>query len=75
MNILKKWFKPKPKLNLHELFIIRASNYPCDKCQNDKCHNDTKCFKLIFANRTICVTDKENADSFRPFRKSRHQKH
>lgn len=54
-------FKKKNSFaELNSLFVLRADKYPCDRCPIES----DKCFKLQFADRTICVTDKDNVNSF-----------
>ncbi|MBR1449783.1 MAG: hypothetical protein IJ588_13720 [Prevotella sp.] len=68
MNIFKKIFCRKQQDNgfaaLVNLHVLRADNYPCDKCTIE----DKHCFKLHFADRTICVCPHEYVNSFRPKR-------
>ena len=62
MNIFKKIFGRKEKMPKlpDDLHILRDNKYPCDKCTIESKY----CFKLHFANQTICVTKKENVNSF-----------
>lgn len=53
-------------VGLTDLFILRAQTYPCDKCTLESRY----CKKLIFADRTICVADKEHVNSFRNKKKA-----
>jgi len=46
--------------NLNGLHVLKGNKYPCDKCELE----NPNCFKLQFADRTICVTDKQNVNSF-----------
>ena len=46
--------------SLKDLCIIREKDYPCDKCNLE----GPECKKLSFANQTVCVTRKENINSF-----------
>lgn len=61
MNLLKIFRKKGKSLNLYDLHVLRGNSYPCDKCsiENKYCH------KLIFSDRTICVTPKDKVNSFR----------
>ena len=46
--------------NLKDYFIVKSNDYRCEKCAFES----EDCKKLIFANQTICVTDKKNVNSF-----------
>lgn len=46
--------------SLNGLHVLKGNKYPCDKCELE----NPNCFKLQFADRTICVTDKQNVNSF-----------
>ena len=65
MNIFKKLCGCKKQeseaANLASLYVLRADSYPCDKCNIE----GSTCMKLHFADRTICVCPKEEANTFR----------
>ena len=46
--------------NLSEYFVLKTQDYVCSKCSI----KSPNCFKLQFSNQTICVTAKENVNSF-----------
>jgi hypothetical protein len=52
---------------LKDFVILKSESYPCEKCTLENNH----CKKLIFADRTICVTSKENINNFTKKQKSR----
>lgn len=68
------WRKPEPKpvqtsekqdltvADLKNYVVLKGNTYPCDKCGIES----PDCFKLHFADRTVCVTHKSNVNSFRP---------
>ena len=74
MNFFQKtlnhfWHKPehtsKPAQDglpaaITSLAVLREHSYPCDKCNIESQH----CFKLHFADRTICVIPKEYVNDF-----------
>lgn len=47
--------------SLKDYIILKATDYPCENCKIES----KDCKKLIFSNQTICVTHKDNVDSFR----------
>jgi predicted RNase H-like nuclease (RuvC/YqgF family) len=53
--------------NLNELFIIKSDNYKCEKCAFES----DDCAKLHFANQTICVTHKDNVNTFQKGKKDK----
>lgn len=61
LDNLEKELKDKKYENLNDLFILKSDNYSCDKCAFES----EDCKKLNFANQTICVTHKDNINSFR----------
>ena len=54
--------------SLKDLVIIHNCDYPCDNCQL----KGGKCKKLTFRNQTVCVSPKEDVNSF--CKKSRRNK-
>ena len=64
MNILRKLFGCKPDKSevstLAKLSVIKGNDYPCDKCS----FSGKNCWKLHFADSTICVCKKEDVKEF-----------
>ena len=54
---------------LKDLFIVRATNFPCERCNIETKH----CKKLIFADRTICVAPKDKVNTFQISEKRKKQ--
>lgn len=47
-------------LELNTLHVLKTNSYPCEKCNIENQY----CRKLHFADRTICVTPKDQIVSF-----------
>lgn len=55
----------KTLAHLNGLCVLRADNYPCDKCSIEI----RSCTKLHFSDRTICVCPEQDVITFRPRKK------
>lgn len=49
---------------LKDYFILKSESYKCDECRFGR----KGCKKLIFANQTVCVCEKDKVKSFNPKR-------
>lgn len=45
---------------VHSLYVLRPYSYPCDICRLES----PDCFKLHFANTTVCVAPKDCVNDF-----------
>lgn len=62
MDLLKIFKKKTSKqLNLNVLHVLKGNTYPCEKCDIENKY----CFKLHFADRTICVAPSDKVNTFK----------
>lgn len=57
---LKREISNSEVSGLKDLYIVGNDNRKCEKCP----YESDDCKKLIFANQTICVTNKKNVNTF-----------
>lgn len=59
--------KNVPVTTLPNLVVLREYSYPCQDCTLENKY----CKKLIFSDRTMCVTEKEHVNSFFPKKRTK----